>query len=78
METSTRLGKRRAVLLPGCKYRNRNGIAYTCVRRDGNDYVMKSEKGWMCRVHHVWLYDDDTIDWDFSSAGWWEENHHED
>ena len=77
MET-TRIGKRRAVLLPGCRYRNRSGIEYTCVRRDGNDYVMKSQKGWRCRVRHVWLYDDNTIDWDYSSAGWWEENHHED
>ena len=71
-EIKSRVGKRRAVLLPGCKYKNRNGIMYECVRRENNDYIMRSEKGWCCRVHHVWQYDDSSIEWDYSSAGWWE------
>lgn len=72
-----KIGKRRAILLTGVKYTNRNGIKYTCIRRDGDDYIVKSEKGWCCRVRHVWLYDDNRIEWDYSSAGWWERGDNE-
>lgn len=65
-----KIGRRRAILLTGGKYTNRNGRKYTCIRRDNEDYVVKSENGWCFRVRHVWLYDDNTVEWDYCSAGW--------
>lgn len=68
-----KIGKRRAILLPGCKYINGNGVEYECVRRQNDEYIMRSRNGWTYRVKHVWLYDDNHIEWDVSSAGWRED-----
>lgn len=63
--------KRNATLEVGKTYTNRNGIKYTCTRQDDIDaYVLVSEGGYRCVAHVITMYDDGTIEWDYSTGGY--------
>ena len=67
--------ERHARLTEGTVYRNRNGGDYLCriVLRDGA--IMTNTKSrWQCEAHIITLYDDGTIEWDYSTGGHFEGN----
>lgn len=61
---------RHALLTEGVKYTNRNGFKYTvlkCYNRD--KYLMSSEEDYEFTAHCITLYEDGTIEWDYSTGG---------
>ena len=57
----------------GKTYRNRNGCTYVCTRRiDAETAVMVRElDGWTLVAHRVRQFEDGTIEWDYSTGGYW-------
>ena len=49
-------------------YTNHSGFQY--------EYLEVSEDtgGWICTAHHLVMYQDDTIEWDYSTDGHFEED----
>lgn len=66
-------------LTPGEVYRNRNGKDYKCVTPTYLDYPLGEERmqnvktGWTMRAHGVQVYADGTIEWDYSTGGYFDE-----
>lgn len=62
-------------------YRNRNGKDYICITpsylpcKEGEEKMRNMETGWTFRAHGIILYDDGTIEWDYSTGGHFEEGH---
>ena len=54
----------------GMVYINDNGQSYTCLRSWPGEALMKSAGGWVCTAHGCGIYADGTIDWDYSTGGY--------
>ncbi len=66
-------GKRHYVLLEGHYYVNAGGGCYYCEERLEDDiYIMvNAASGWRFKAHVITKYDDDSIEWDYSTEGSW-------
>lgn len=52
-------------------YKNRNGRLYKCLTSNYNGALMKDiNSGWTCYAHIITFYEDNTIEWDYSSGGY--------
>ena len=66
-------------LTPGEVYRNRNGGEYRCITPahldypDGEERMVNVKTGWTIRAHGVQIYPDGTIEWDYSTGGYFDE-----
>lgn len=74
MKISTTLGPRarRTVLTTGKTYRCKSGKMTVLEYRHG-EYTVRTESGWVQRIHGVWEFPDGHIEWDYSAGGHWEE-----
>lgn len=63
--------KRYAKLKVGESYKNKNGGKYRCLHSysNGNAKLINIDSGWCFEAHCIILYDDDTIEWDYSTGG---------
>lgn len=58
-------------------YRNRNGQVYRCTNVVGNGnaetiaYFTRLSDGWSLAAHGPQIYEDETIEWDYSTGGHW-------
>lgn len=60
-------------LTAGQVYRNRNGNDYLCLE-NVEPGVVKLERvsnGWTLLAHGICVYEDGTIEWDWSTGGHW-------
>lgn len=66
--------ERHAVLERGKVYKNKGGGEFRCndIFSDGAD-VTNIKSGWRCLAHNITLYDDGTIEWDYSTKGYFDE-----
>ena len=56
-------------------YENEGGGTYKCIDYDGNTPIMQNVKsGWTMHCHGVGQYENGTIDWDYSTGGYFDEN----
>ena len=57
---------------PGKIYTNKGGGTYLCVRSftPETPTFVNTLSGWTLRAHGVGIYDDGTIDWDYSTDGY--------
>ncbi len=65
--------RRKFTPVPGQIYRNRGGGEYRCLRGllDAYHAVMQNTvSGWILQAHGCGVYPDGTIDWDYSSGGY--------
>lgn len=64
----------------GKEYRNRNGWYYLCTSGPKPEcYTMvRTSDGWTLVAHIITMYEDGTIEWNYSTGGHWEEQHNED
>ena len=54
----------------GETYLNTNGQQYKCIQLTGQyTAIMRSNGGWTCECHDIRLYDNNTIDWAYSTGG---------
>jgi len=60
-------------LVIGQTYRNRNGSDYICRSCvDPDCYTLERIKdGWTLTAHVITMYEDGTIEWDYSTGGRW-------
>ena len=59
-----------AVLEKGSIYKNRNGQEYKCIWvGDLCAGMLNVRSGWFCVAYGVKIYEDGTIDWNFSTGG---------
>ena len=56
-------------LTTGMTYRNRGGGKFYCVSGGDTPIMQNVASGWTLVAHIVTLYDDGTIEWDFSTSG---------
>lgn len=63
-----------ADLKVGKTYKNKNGITYTCTGKADEGYWMLSEGGYSLCAHNITLYDNGSIEWDYSTNGKFVEN----
>ena len=56
-------------------YKNDGGGSYVCCNKYGKDAWMANVKsGWFCHCHNVVMYrDKGTIEWDYSTDGYFED-----
>lgn len=58
-------------------YRNRNGQEYRCTSVVGNGsaettaYFTRLSDGWSLAAHGPLIYEDGTIEWNYSTGGHW-------
>ena len=66
--------KRHAVLEVGKTYKNRGGGEFRCLAALTDDkYVLVNVKShWRLTAHTITMYDDGTIEWDYSTDGFFE------
>ena len=60
---------------PGASYRNQGGGNFVCIAAtEENDvFIMQNQaSGWTFNAHGVGIYDDDSIDWNYSTNGHFE------
>lgn len=60
---------------PGTGYRNQGGGIFDCIAAtDESDvFIMRNRaSGWTFNAHGVGIYDDDSIDWNYSTDGHFE------
>lgn len=59
----------------GTRYQNKNGFWYTCthVYEGLNEARFVSDGGWSCIAHNCTQYEDGTIEWDYSTDGYFTE-----
>lgn len=67
-------GKRNVTLEQGKTYKNRGGGTFRCLQvggflRTGDATVQNVASGWTCTAHGVTMYEDSTIEWDYSTGG---------
>lgn len=71
-------GKRNAVLVEGRVYQNRGGGKFRCLASWGEPggeskaVVRNVASGWRCLAHNVTLYADGSIEWDYSTGGFFD------
>ena len=60
----------------GAIYKNRGGGSFIClsVFAEGIATMQNVASGWTVEAHGLVLYDDASIEWDYSSGGHFEEN----
>jgi len=65
--------ERNFILAVGKVYTNRNGSEYLCKAiLESRCYVMERVKdGWTLEAHIITMYEDGTIEWDYSTCGRW-------
>lgn len=58
-------------LMSGQVYHNHGGGMYRCLTSSGPDkaIVQNTVSGWTCTAHHVQMYEDGSIEWDYSTHG---------
>lgn len=57
----------------GKTYRNQGGGTYICTRVsvwDGLPTMRNTASGWTLTAHGIGIYEDGTIDWDYSTGGY--------
>lgn len=60
--------------IPGKIYKNKHVATFYCETATCAGAVMKSvESGWTMLVHGVQQYEDGTIEWDYSTGGYFDE-----
>ena len=66
-------GTRHAALERGKEYKNRCGGTFRCISRDIEDsdayYMQNTASRWTFMAHVITLYEDGTIEWDYSTGG---------
>lgn len=57
----------------GTIYLNRNGSEYICtaVHETGGAVMERLKDGYSLNAHGLLMYDDGTIEWDYSTGGSW-------
>lgn len=52
-------------------YENNGGGTYRCLRADeiGEAVMQNTKTGWTLNAHGCGIYEDGTIDWDYSTGG---------
>lgn len=64
--------KRTQSLTIGRIYTNRNGNEYLCIGHSENGSIMERTKdSWTLTAHGITIYNDGTIEWDYSTGGRW-------
>lgn len=64
------LAVRNANLTPGKEYKNRGGGTFRCIRKTPYGWYMQNTKSrWSFVAHVITLYEDGTIEWDYSTGG---------
>lgn len=58
----------------GKQYQNAGGVVFRCLSSkrllpEGNATMQNIKTGWTFKAHGCGIYDDGTIDWDYSSRG---------
>lgn len=62
--------KRHAALTEGKTYENKSGGSYLCMAQCEDGAIVKNTaSGWTCHAHVITMYDDGTIEWDYSTDG---------
>lgn len=64
--------KRNAILQYGKTYKNKDGSSYVCVSPKPNEYGCRLHNintDWVFYAHIITMYEDGTIEWDYSSDG---------
>ncbi len=59
--------------LPGRIYRNRGGGEFRCLRCLSEPYhavMQNTSSGWILVAHGCGIYPDGTMDWDYSTGGY--------
>lgn len=66
-------GVRNAKLTEGHVYPNRGGGSFRCLSVTGTpDPILKNvSSGWTFTAHTITMYQDGTIEWDYSTGGHW-------
>jgi len=55
----------------GKEYLNANGLHYICIKNDMDNIVMQSKASkWTMKVVGLTMYDNNTIEWDYSKNGY--------
>lgn len=71
-------GKRNAVLEAGRIYQNRGGGKFRCLiswgghGQESRAVVRNIDSGWRCTAHGITMYEDGTIEWDYSAGGFFD------
>lgn len=61
---------RHAKLQEGQIYRNRGGGMFRCLRITSDGAIVKNIKSrWTCFAHVITMYEDGSIEWDYSTDG---------
>ena len=55
-------------------YTNHSGFQYECLAVSEDTAVFKSAGGWICTAHHLAMYENGTIEWDYSTDGHFEKD----
>lgn len=67
---------RHAELERGKEYKNRGGGTFKCISREHRNsdayYMQNTASRWTFMAHVITLYDDGTIEWDYSTGGTFE------
>lgn len=71
-------GKRNVTLEQGKTYKNRGGGTFRCLQvggflRPGDARMQNTASGWTMDAHCVTMYEDGSIEWDYSTGGRFEE-----
>lgn len=62
---------RHATLTPGKVYTNKGGGEFLCEKVLSDGAIMTNVKsGWCSEAHTITMYDDGTIEWDYSTGGY--------
>ena len=56
----------------GVIYTNHNGFQYKCLWVSEDTAVFRSLGGWIFTAHHLVMYEDNTIEWGYSTGGHFE------
>lgn len=70
MTTKKRQNPQRFEAVPGETYENAGGGRFLCTDSwDGNAIMVNVVSGWKCTAHGLVRYEDGTIEWDYSTGG---------
>ncbi len=59
-------------------YKNKGGGIYQCIHAQpekGTAIMQDVNSGWTLQAHGCGIYPDETIDWDYSTGGYYDETH---
>lgn len=66
------MATRNTILQFGKTYRNKNGSSFVCMSPQPDKWSCKLQNvntGWTFYAHIITMYEDGTIEWDYSSDG---------